>query len=237
MAILKAVTPLVLHTSAHGVGVKIPGHFSSSKSAMAAKVGAGVHLPDPIGAGGILGIEAAAFFANQISAQEQLVSLPHLKIRAGDHCALILSGIFRQHLVLGRIIGKDDVACLIGDNDGRGLIGGKLQVHSHLLGIAFGPVHCRAHGNDSTTVDIGAHVAVQTGVGCRIGRGNHTPSADHQVAIGIDTVTLTAKTGNNMHIAAQYGGNGYAILIGIDAVILRADADGSVANGQVHLAV
>ena len=168
-----------------------------------------------------------------------MIAVPHREAGTGDHRAPVLADIPAQHLILAGVIGKDHRAILPGHHQRAAALlhFGKLQVHGHLLGIALRPVHGGAKGNDGTAVYIRTQVGVQARIRNGIGGGHHRAAVDHQVAVGIDAVAFCPQSGNDMHIAAVDGGDGNAVLVGIDAVIAGTDGDIAAVDGQVQLRV
>ncbi len=206
-----------------------------------ADIGAGVeHLRAAGEAGnGENIVHTAGLGAGDGAANINLIALPDPEIRGGDDGTLVAAYIGGKNLILSGIIGKGNGAVAVGYNNGIGavLIGGKLEIHGDLVRIAFGPVHGGAEGDDQTAVDIGAQVRVQTGIGGGIGRGDHNAAVNYQIAVGVDTIALRAKTGDDMDDAAVDGGNGNAVLIGVDAIIHGTDVDGAAIDGQVKLRI
>ena len=162
-----------------------------------------------------------------------------MEIGTGDHCAGIYALVSCQHLVIAGVIGKDHGTVFPGDHHSclTALILGKLQIHSHLLGIAFRPIHGRTKGNDRAPIYIGTKIRVQACVCAGIcGGDNHTP-IDHQIAVGVNAITFCAQTGDDMDITAVDGGDRHTVFIGVDAVIIGTDGNIAAIDSQVQLGI
>ena len=168
-----------------------------------------------------------------------MVGAAQLKGRGGDDRAHVAAGLGAHHLVLGGVVGEDKGAVgVLDDNRVAGVVvGGELQVHGHLLGVALGPVHGGAQGHDGAAVDVGAHVGVQARVGGGVGAGDDGAAVDDQPAVGVDAVALRAQACDDVQIAAVDGGDGDIVLVGVDAVVVGEDADVAAVHGQVQLGV
>ena len=182
-------------------------------------IGAGVGLPDAV--------------------QVNLISGTDLEIGAGNDGTLETAQAFFQNRVSIGIKGENLLAFFVGDGDGTAgfTILGKLQIHGHLLRVAFRPVHGRAESHDGAAVNERTQIAVQTRVGGRLGTGNNITAVDHQVAVGVDAVALFSETGQDTDFAAVDGGDGNIVLVGVDAVVAGADDDIAAVDGQVQLGI
>ena len=111
--------------------------------------------------------------------------------------------------------------------------------HGVILRTCFDAVQHMAGGDDGAAVDVDAHVGVDTGVGAE-GTGSRCDGAavDHQPAVGVDAVALAGFSGDpDRQAAAVDGGDGHAVLIGVDAVIAGDYGNIAAVQGQVQLAV
>ena len=188
-------------------------------------------------------IDTHGFGAGDLAADVYPVALSDLKILTGDHSPGIGTNLRAVDLVLVRVIGKDALAGAVHNNHriSRALGGGELEVHGGLIvghgGIVFHPVHGGAHGDYITAKDVSTEVRVHAGVGAGVGHGDDGAAVDADEAVGVDAVTLAAQTRQNVQAAALDGQHRDAVLIDVDAVILREDVHIAAADGQVELRV
>ncbi|MNC32027.1 hypothetical protein D3C75_803690 [compost metagenome] len=70
-----------------------------------------------------------------------------------------------------------------------------------------------------------------------VGHGYDIPAINCQVAVGIDAVAFCAQTGIHMQIAAVNGRHGYAVFIGVDAVILGLNVDIAAIQRQMEFGI
>ena len=96
-----------------------------------------------------------------------------------------------------------------------------------------------AGGRYCAAVDGDAHGGVDTRVpAVGAGRGGDGAAVDYQPAVGVDAVAFAGLAGDlNVHGTAVDSGDGYIVLIGVDAVIAGGDVDGAAVDGEVQLRV
>ena len=184
-------------------------------------------------------IDADVFCSGDLAADKDCIAVTDQEVGAGNNGTLVTPGIFAKNLVRGRVVSEDHSAVFPGHKDGTvgRLTGRKLQVHGYLFGIAFGPVHGGAQGNDGTAVDETAKIAVQTGISGGICCGHNRTAMDHEITVGINAVAFRAETGHNVQLTAPNGCDGNTVFVGIDAVIVRTDGNLAAVNGQMQLGV
>ena len=96
-----------------------------------------------------------------------------------------------------------------------------------------------AGGCDGAAVEIDAHIGINAGItGEAAGAGADFAAVYHQPAVGIDAVALTCFAGNgDIHMTCVDGGDGNAVLVGVDAVVAAADIDLAAVDGQMQFGV
>ena len=158
------------------------------------------------------------------------------------------SGGGDDHTLIGTVIGCKNRVCsgienipfgaaFIGDADGAGLLRRELEVHGDLAGVAFCPVHGRTQSDDSTAVDKGSSVGVQTGIRDGLGSRDDSAAVDDQITVGIDAIAFLTQACYDAQCACIDGGDGNIVFVGVDAVVAGQNGDVTTVDGQVQLGV
>ena len=124
---------------------------------------------------------------------------------------------------------------------GTTLPGGRVELNANSIclgGVGAGGVVAAAQGQNRAAVQVDALVGVQSAVAApAVGQGDDLAAVDDQVAVGVDAVALISQAGVDVESAAVDGGDGYPVLVGVNAVVLGGNGDIAAVDGEVELAV
>ena len=161
--------------------------------------------------------------------QEPVIGGGHVLV--GDHQI--------GEIIGGRVVSDGHAPHIIQCISRSALLALREGKHHIVLAAVLNAVIHVAGGRHSAAVDRNAHVGVDAGIPADgAGCGGDSAAVDDQPAVGIDAVALAGTAVHpDIQAAAVDGGDGHAVLVGVDAVVSREDIDIAAVDGQVQLTV